>query len=395
MANTPPYLTESPVTPSPVKRFVRRLLLWFSMAAGVLIIGLVLIAGFFEKQIGERVLEEVNKQITSELRVETIDLSLLSGFPKASVNLRNVVLADARKGTLLEAENLAFRFGLMSLFGSSVKVHSVLIEDGALFIHIDRKGRGNYMIGKKTENTVQKASMKEKDFALSIQEAKLRDVELIYIDNRIKQEIKGLVKEASLSGEFSNEAFSLNSFIEMQSSFFEFYEQRYLVGKDVLLDANLNVNFKEGRYTFTDVDLGIEANVFKVNGDIISKGSNTDFDLLFNAEDGSLASVLSLLPEQQQAYFDDFSSKGNFVFDGSIKGRLNAKENPAINARLALKRGKITSKKLKRALKDVTFHATYSNGKAKNANTSTFKIKDFKGYFNRELIESNFSNQQF
>ncbi len=386
----PAVIAASP-KPSFMKRLFKRLLFWCAILMATLLIGLVVIAAFFEKQIGRRVLQEVNKQITSELSVESIDLSLLSGFPKASVNLHKVVLEDAFDGVLLEADQLSFRFGLFSLFSSAINVQSVVVEDGALFIHIDRNGRGNYAIGQASNNTVQKASTsQEKAFSLSIDEARLKEVELIYIDDRVKQELKGRIREGQLSGEFSNRQFSLYTFIDLQSNFIEMNRQRYLAGKDILLDASLDVDLTEGHYTFNDVDLGIETNVFKVNGDIISKGSNTDFDLHLTAEDGSLASVLSLLPEQQLEYFSDFSSKGSFIFNASVKGRMNAKENPAIAARLGLKRGKISSKKLAKSIKDVTFSATFTNGKSRNAKTTVFEIKDFRGYFNRELIESYF-----
>ncbi|MCB9297918.1 MAG: hypothetical protein H6559_33060 [Lewinellaceae bacterium] len=47
---------------------------------------------------------------------------------------------------MLEAEELSFRFGLMSLFSSKIKVRSVVVSNGALNIEIDRQGNPNYDI---------------------------------------------------------------------------------------------------------------------------------------------------------------------------------------------------------------------------------------------------------
>jgi len=372
-----------------MKRFFKRLLIGSGILTLLFILLLVIIAAFFEKSISNRLVTEINNQLEAELTVEEFDLSLLSGFPYASANLRGVILADSREGTLLEANNLAFRFGLFSLFGSSINVKSILIQDGALFVHIDRKGRANYNILRQSEaKPKQVAADAGGDFAMKLDKARLEDVELIYIDESSKQEIKMLVKEAVLSGAFSNEKFSLSSFSELKSEFIELNGSRYFTGKNLVYDANIDVDLGNGSYVFKDVDVGIESNVFKVNGEINTSGKNTDFDLQLTTKEGSLESLIELLPEESLAYFSDFKSKGTFFCNATVKGRLNTKENPRIVATFGLKNGRISSDKLGSAIKDVTFNAAFDNGKSRHNNSTVFEISNFKGYFKRELFES-------
>ena len=107
-----------PQAPKPksslLKRFLKKSGLFLIISIGIIVLGAVIIAAFFEKQIGERLLTEINKQLDSELTVGEFELSLLSGFPNASANLRNVIIDDSFDGTLLEANNLSFRFGPVS-----------------------------------------------------------------------------------------------------------------------------------------------------------------------------------------------------------------------------------------------------------------------------------------
>ena len=165
-----------------MERFLKKSGLFLIISIGIIVLGAVIIAAFFEKQIGERLLTEINKQLDSELTVGEFELSLLSGFPNASANLRNVIIDDSFDGTLLEANNLSFRFGLFSLFGNDMKVHSVVIEDGALFVRINKRGLANYNIIKKDPVAVHSDETKSKELSLSLEEAKLNDVEIIYID---------------------------------------------------------------------------------------------------------------------------------------------------------------------------------------------------------------------
>lgn len=371
-------------------RVLKKLLLWTASLIAVAMIALVVIAGLFDQQISSRLIKEINKQLNSELTVGEVELSLLSGFPNASVNLQKVALNDALKGTLLEAENLAFRFRLLSLFGSTIKVNSVLVENGALFVHINRRGKANYNIFKSKPDSGKDKNDKGQDseLAISLQEARFQDVELIFINEQTRQEAKALIKEAVASGEFSKSQFSLNSFADLKAGFYELDGQRYFAGKDVVYDASIDVDLNKGHYEFKDFDLGLESNIFKVNGTVDTKAGNTDVDLQLTGKECSLESILGLLPEEQLAYFGDFKSKGTFFFNANINGRYNERENPKVDVRFGLKNGSISSQKLPNRLKDVTFAASFTNGKKRNNAYSVFKVDNFKGYFNRELIES-------
>lgn len=368
-----------------MKGFRKKLAIGFGIFFLVIILTLVIIAAFFEQQIGNRLLTEINKQLKSELKISDFDLSLLSGFPNASVNLRQIVLEDSSTDTLLRADNVSFRFGLLSLFGSSIKVRSVVIENGALYINIDKNGKGNYNILLEEEETT---SSESSDFAISLEEARFKNVRLRYKDERSKQEMSMLINEGLNSGEFSNDDFSLTSFANIKTDFVELSDGRYFVGKDIDYDAKINVDFTEGTYEFEDVNLGIESNVFKVGGLVQSKSNYTDFDLILTSKEGSVESMVQLLPEEYLSYFGEINSRGRFVCNGTVNGRLNEKESPAINAKLSLTDGYISSDKLANALKDVEFTARFTNGENPSNKSTIFDISDFKGYFNRELIES-------
>ena len=356
------------------------------IVALALLIGIAaIIAGFFEQQIGRKLITEINRQLDAELAVGDFELSLLSGFPNASANLHTVTLDDNRKGTLIEANNLSFRFGLFSLFGSNIKVHSVVIEDGALFVHIDKKGRANYDILKKETEEIE-GETTGSELSISLNEAELRDVEVIYIDDRAQQEVKLLVNDALASGEFSSEEFSLTSFANLKSEFIELSDGRYLAGKNLDYDAKIKVNLAAGVYELENVDVGIEENRFKVDGTVVTtEKKGTHFDLNLVSKESSLKTMIGLLPESYRNYLKDFKSSGKFIVTAKIDGVLDQKQTPDMKVDFKLTDGRISGPKLGHSLKDVNFTAAFDNSKKAK---SVFEIADFKGYFNRELIQS-------
>jgi hypothetical protein len=359
---------------------VKRVLIGLAVAVLLMLIAAVVIAGFFQDAVGRKLIREINKELTTELKVGDFDLSLLRGFPDATATLRDVVVEGLNKGGLLEAKEMSFHFRLLSLFGSKVKVHSMTIRDGALNILIDKTGKANYDIFKPSKDET------ESDFNISLKTARLENMELAYQDLKLNQTMLTKVEEAVFSGEFSNKQYDLKSTAKLASNFIDLGGVRYFAGKKWGYDAVISVDVNRGKYDFQKFRLILEDNAFNVNGYVQSQKKFTDFDLTATAEDANLETVIALLPKQYLAALGDFSSTGKFKFGAAVKGKLSAAERPAIHFEFSLDNGKLTSPRLIEPFKDVSFDASFTNGVQRSNQNSVFEISNFKGYLERELI---------
>ena len=368
-----------------MNKYLKFFFVWTGLFLIVTTFLLIVIASVFEDQISERLVNEVNKQLKTELRVGEFNLSLISGFPDASANLHDVELDDALSGMLLEAQSLSFQFGLFSLFGSNIRIHSIVIEDGSFYIKKDKKGRTNYDIIKKTSTFTEEGN--ENEVRLSLDEARFNRVEVIYVDQTVMQYTKFHLNNAVASGNFSANKFSLFSFADIHFHFFQSGEEQFLVDEEIIYDAKVDVDLTSGKYEFDDVTVGISSNVFNVDGLIDRIEGGYNYDLKIKSDDGSLSSVVALMPPENKKAIEDFDSKGTFFFETIVKGSKTVNTNPAVTMKFGLEGGEINSEKLGSSLKDVSFSAIFTNGKKKNNENSFFEISDFKGYFNRELVE--------
>ncbi|HMQ48344.1 MAG TPA: hypothetical protein PKA00_12910 [Saprospiraceae bacterium] len=349
----------------------------------VLVVGAAaLMASLFEDKVGRILTKAINEQLTTQLQIQDFELSIITTFPNVAANFKGVGLEDARDGQLLEAEELSFRFGLWSLFGSNIKVRSVVLSNGALYIQYDKKGNANYDIFKPSDQDAE-----SNDMQISLESARLKEVECIYENEATAQTVSTLIKEASFSGQFSSEKFAMNSQADLEMRFLDMGGQRYLAGNQLHYDARINVDFKEEVYKMEEVFLTLDDNTFKVDGVVESWETGTYFDLYAVNDKGSLGGILSLLPKASYPVMSQFNSTGNFQFNVFIKGQSNAKQNPEIRAEFSLDDGAISSPLLQDPLKDVRFKALFSNGKFRDNSSSMFKIEDFRGFFNRERIE--------
>ena len=366
------------------KRILRRIIIGLIIFLGLIVIASLVIAGFFGEKISNRLTAEINNNLKTEFTVEKFDLSLLSGFPSVSANLHNITLKDVKGGNLLEADNLAFRFSLFSLFGSTIKVNSVAIQNGALYIKIDKKGKVNYDIvksGKKqTENT-------DSELDMMLEEARLEKIEVIYEDEQSKTTTRFWVDDAFFSGDFSSSHYSMKSTADIRTDFLELDNMRFLTGKSIQYDAIVDIDMQKEKYLFDKLNVVIEGNQFNIDGGIKKVDKAMDYNIHFTGEKNKLTSLIHLLPKEYIDQFNGIKSSGTFLFDGSITGPWTKYKQPKIRGLVGLTDATIKHPNLKQPFKDVSFTAKFSNGKAQTTKSTSLLINDFKGYFNRELVE--------
>ncbi len=374
---------------------IKKFLLYLVLSLLVLYLGLALLAGMFEEQIGQSLQAQINGQLKTDLQFEAFHLSLLRSFPRLSANFENVSLEDAFGDVLLEAEILSFRINPFSLLGQSIKVQSVRLSDGALRIRYDKRGRANYDLFRESKATDKAKSKKSGTVKLSIQNARLQDVQLIYEDEVSGTEADIQLLHANMSGDFSAEEMVLQTDIALKSRFVDQGKNRYLTGRKIRLEGQTVLRPSEGYYAFNPLQISLEDNEFTIEGELEMQQAFSDYDLRISSEDGRLEGLLLFLPEDAFPALANLKSKGDFFFFADIKGRKTASSMPAIQAEFGLKSGRISSDFLAGDLKEVSFTGHFDNGKAHKATDSRLQITDFKAYLRREFLTGAFSLSNF
>jgi len=367
-----------------MKRFLRKFFL-------ILFIGLIVLFGLsialtslFEKQIGDRIIGLLNQQLTTQLTVGDMDLTALRTFPYLAANLRDVRLDDTYGDALLEARTLSFRFGLLSVLSSNYEVKSVKVSQGLLAIHTDQRGANNYEVYRTSD---QPGNNSDSDTGIKLEEAILEDMDITYDNRQTEQRVDLLLDRATFSGAFSSRQFTLESDADLLSKGIQVGDTRYLVRKKVGYQAALQVDLTEGIYRLDKVEVDVDGNVFAISGVTEKWEEGLYYDLLVNNEAGSIEGVLQLLPEDLSQVLGEFRSRGSFTFQASIKGPATRTQSPEIRADLSLDQGRLIHPAMPSDFKDVSFKASFQNGKDRNNETTVIAIRNFTGYFNRQLTE--------
>ena len=363
-------------------KLLKRIAIGAGILLGLFLLALFIITLFFEKSVGNRVVREVNKSLKTELSVRDFDLAIFESFPNASIVLYDIEIPDALDGSsLLEAEELSFRFGLFSIFGSALRLRSLKASNGALYIHTDSRGRVNYDIVAGEGDTEGSSS----DTRIDIDRAELDNIELIYEDEFTKQTVSAILDEARFSGQFSSTRYQLESYAQLRTRFADLGDLRLLTGTEIGYDAKLDIDTEQGRYRIEDFYFTVEGNTLQVQGEVLQQEQATIYDLTLRGQDFGLKSLLALLPREQLGAFADFDTRGNFEFTAIVSGESSATRTPSIQASLGMQRGRLDHPLLNGSFKDVTFSASFDNQNGNNAR-AIFEMPDFTGRLQGESI---------
>lgn len=353
-----------------------RLLLVTGIVAASLVLTLLLVAAVFNEQITRRVLDEVSGSLRTELEVREAKLSLLSGFPNASVNLADVRLKDAFGKNLLAAREVAFRFKITSLFGDRIEVKNLLVSGGALAVRVNERGQANYDIFKKTSPRA--AATADSDLRIALENAELKNLLLSYQNAKTKQTAEINLRNCGFAGDFSARQFLLSSQADLTVARLQLDRSRYLLGKTVRYNAVIAVDLDKGLFDFQNVELNVGGNAFAVEGIAVDKPEYTDLNLKLVGKEGDVSLVVDLLPDPYHRYFSDFQSSGAYTFSGFVRGRASKTQTPTVGMEVALRNGAVKSEKLQSPLRNVSFRATYS---APPSGQGVFEIADFQADF--------------
>lgn len=358
----------------------------------------ILIGIFYGDEIQKLLLDNINKNLNSEIKVGKIEFSVISHFPYASVELNNVVAKDAMQAptgkgsagktnspdTLLKAEKLSLLFNLMGVFSKDVSVRKIILKNGAINIRIFENGTDNYHFWKSsgdTGNTV-----------IDLENVTLDKVRVTYSDIGNDQKYIFNSAKGTLRGKFSSDRFELKADLDLMAGHFYVGKTDYAHNKKVSIRTTLQVNNTTDIYEFKDSQLRIADLLFDISGNMNGAGQTTELDLRINSHEAELSNMLSLLPEAYAKHFAGFTSKGKFIFQSVISGKAGNDHTPDIRFSFSLADGSLRPAEGSVVLDRLGLNGTFEKNGAKPV---ALVVNSFNGSLNGKPVGGNFSIRDF
>lgn len=288
---------------------IAKIILWAFVGFIAAMVGAAaIIHYFYSEEVKQYVVSAISSGLAVKMDIESVEFSMWTQFPKASVDLKNVWIEDGLSpgDTLLRAERVSLAFNLFSLLGGNYRLSRVAVEKGNLTIRYNEAGKDNYHFWKDGGEEADSGSF-------SLDRIYLESVELRYRDLQQSALIDCRIAELDLDGKIRSpeSAFEVDGEVDMHDIVLS--GERYLTGQKVVLNGELKGSGDFSALELSRLKLSLVDGTIEANGTWSSEATNIALDTK-SAEPGLLSAIIPGFWDELEV---DYHTEALFDFQGN------------------------------------------------------------------------------
>jgi hypothetical protein len=355
-----------------------------------LLIVLVLALPFlFKGKIFDMVQEEANKNLNAEVKIESLDLSIIENFPDFSLTISNTSVKGVEEFegvTLADVGEVYASVDVMSVISSDqLKINSFGIENADFHVIVTKDGKANWDVMKTSGTATEKEEPADSGsdqqtgteesgtFNINVNEYYLRNINVIYDDREgdMYAKIDSLTHEGK--GDFDLEQFLFETKTTIKSITYAMDGTEYM--KDVSAEAvfNFEMDMPNSKYTFKENSVSLNDLILGFDGWVQMPEDDIDMDLSFESKETSFKSLLSLVPNAYTADFKNVETSGTLSLVGNAKGTYSSTEEsmslPGFDAELIVNNARFQYPDLPKSAENIEIDVRASNPGGSEDNT--------------------------
>lgn len=354
-------------------RTLKRIFFSLIILAILLVSSSVAYVYYKQDDLEQKVINEVNKQLKSPVKIGDIKFSAIKHFPFITLEFKNVVALDVfQQDTLCNISLIQIDFNALDLYNKIYIIENLILEDGFVSVYY-KNNVPNYEIWSSTNDS---ASGENIDFGL--QNILLNNFNIAFSNSSLDAEIFSLKSELKLN--IKNGETNLDIVSTLQNKKLILNKINHLANTNINLNAQVNLD---------SVGFDIQSNidVAKMQLDLRAKQINETLSLNLNTSELDLKSVFKIVPKTYLTALEGYNISGKSKAQLSL---INDQQKEAgINVNFTLKEGYFASKDLPFDLNQISLKGKYTNGKQRSNKSTTITLEDIALIANDEAIQAN------
>jgi len=346
---------------------MKKFLKWTAIVLGVLIVLLAATPFLFKNKIKEMVIKAINENVDATVGFEDVDISLFKSFPQANVSISKLSIinkAPFEGDTLVYSEKIDLRMSIKELFKSAeegMKVESFSINDALINVIINKDGIGNFDIAlKDDEETPEEDNSEDSGFSMKIQQYEIENLKIKYWDQGSNMKMMLDKINHKGTGDFNNSVVDLDTYTTA-IALFEMDGTNYLNNVNLTLDAVLNLDLENAKYSFKENMLLINKLPLEFDGYLQMKEEGQEYDLTFNTPTTSFSNFLGLIPSAYSGGLENIKTTGDFAVKGFVKGALTETTIPMFTIEMASDNASFKYPDLPKGIQNIVIDAKVKN----------------------------------
>jgi hypothetical protein len=342
------------------------------------------------------ILKSLNSNFATKLDAGSTRLSLLRKFPKASFELKNVLVHSSpdfdknlftgiNTDTLLYAKSAWLDFRMTDLLKGEYTFERITIKSGRLNLYTDTGARYNYNVSKPRDKNSPAGK-----FSLNLNRINLSDVDVFYYDLNVRLTVKGNIKNGKFKSRITEKEIDFEGTSDVMYELFRLKD--FSIRQPVAARVDVGVNRNPKGYFFRKSTMRIENWDFILNGYV---GSDNYIDLIVTSSNIDISRTRNYIPAKYSEFASEFRPAGNLSLVYKVKGISSRSVDPNYNLTVSLKNGHIARVRSGLNIDRLSFDGYYSNGSKNSRATSSITISNFKSKFGSANYKGSFSITDF
>jgi hypothetical protein len=325
----------------------------------LLVIVVILVAApfLFESQIKDYVRKTANESVDAQVEFSDISLSFFRSFPQATVVIENfsVINNEPFKGdTLAIGEEAQLEMSIKELFKGADEpkiLDNIKVNNTYLNIKVDSLGNANYDIAIEDTTATAKDSAST-GFSFDLKHYEINNSRLKYLDEgqKLLLDVEELHHEGT--GDFSLAESELDTKSNALVSL-DYDGTNYLNRNKVSLDAVIQMDLENMRYTFLENEAMINQLPLTFEGFVQVNEDNNEIDLSFQTPSSDFKNFLAVIPATYAKNIEDVETSGDFIVNGKIQGIVDETYIPKMDIKVSSDNASFKYPDLPKSVQDI------------------------------------------
>ena len=315
---------------------------WTGITVGVIFLLLLIAPFLFKGKIEAAIKQAANDNLNAKVNWTDVSLSLIRNFPNLRIAIEGFTVdnttAPFDSVRLAQIGSLEAVVDIKSLFGDEIQIKRIGIVDPIFDVRVTKEGLANYDIAKPDTSAAETPAPAEEGgaFKMKLKEYFIKNGKISYDDQTMPMVMRFEGLNHDGSGDFTQDVFKLITHTTADKATFWFDGTTYLNEVKTDLQADLEMDMKNSKYT-------LAGNVIKLNelelgaqGWVAMPGEDIDMDISFKALKNDFKQFLSMVPMEFAKDLKGVDATGNLALDGFVRGKYNDASMPGIGLNLQI-----------------------------------------------------------
>ena len=345
---------------------MKKFLKWTAIILGVVIVTLAVAPFLFKDKIQQMVIRAINNNVEATVDFDKIDLSLFRSFPMANVSIQKLSIinkAPFEGDTLVYSDRIDLKMSVKELFKSTdeaIEVEFFSIKDAQVNVIFNQDGLGNFDIALKDDEDKEDDSSEDSGFSMKLQGYEVENLKFTYLDQASNMKMVLDKIDHKGTGDFTNSVVDLNTYTTAIASF-DMDGTNFLNNVNLILDADLNLDLENSKYTFKENMARINKLPLEFDGFLQLKEEGQEYDLTFNTPTTSFSNFLGLIPSAYSGELENITTTGDFSVKGFVKGLLSETTIPQFDIAMASDNASFKYPDLPKTVQNIVIDAKVRN----------------------------------